>query len=250
MKCPRCGVENPISEATQQRCLNCGFLLFGEISEHRDLRRSARRTLALQIVILLIVIAGLAVFAWSKNWFGLVGRDEFQVSDNPETIPLIGGGIAYLTVNESKVPFSREATWNVDAILLGQQVYDDELSPAAKRDVFIVWGPAAAIRLNSIRGGLHDRTGTVTAPEELIEPDQLDNSVAILHLASNNSGVERLLAGAKPGARLSVSGFVLSGTISGTRYGIPPSTPTEQVRSWLIEVTGLSVNGRTSAESG
>lgn len=244
MKCPRCGTENPVPEAHEHSCYNCGFPLTGEVAR-QDVQAAARRRFYLQLGALLVILAGFAAFAWTRNWFGLAGQSAFTPSERPEVTQLIGGGSVTVTSNGSSYLLARDAAWQVTGVVFASRQYDDDrLAPVAPVDILLVWGDAASIKRERLELNLQDRSATIKANDLTVDLPSLVKSTAVLHLSSDPRTLRALL-GLRPGSKVTLGGFVVSTIIEGERIaGTKIPGRGERPNAYLLYITDLAVNGK------
>lgn len=241
MICPRCGRNNPVPEATQERCLQCGFLLTNEVSRH-DIRKTAARRVYLQVVLLVLIIAGVGYFGWTRNLFGLRKMAVFTVSERPSITPIIGASLVSVDVNGFKTPFSKDAEWSVDAVVLANNPAIEGTETAfAERDLVLAWGPSAKVKQKTVSVAQEGGTTKVTTSSSQIEQETFINSVAVIHALASDSTIRATLTSFKPGSKVHVSGFLVSGTvdskvISPTTNGNKTNEPT----AYLLFISDLA----------
>jgi hypothetical protein len=245
MKCPRCGTENHTPEATNYRCFQCGFLLHGEVAlPGHDIRSIARRRNALRLLSIIVVLGGLG-YAWYRDWFGLLSRQQFTVSDHPEQAAVLGAGSVPMNVGGVSALFSREAQWIVDALVVGSHDTTGLLGSFAPRTAVVVWGPAAGVRRQSLTvASFNDGTG-LTSADALTDSSVFATAAGALRILATNEAVQQRLQRLRPGDRLHLEGYLVAGAFDEQRVAATvPASSDGNVPSYLLEVTYLEVNGK------
>ncbi len=241
MICPRCGRSNPIPEATKNKCIQCGFSLLGEVSR-ADIRRRALRRAMFMIALFLAVIGATGWYAWSREWFGLFDSRDFVASDRPTITPLFAAGFVTVVVNGVEVPFSRDATWQVDAIVLSNSIpAEGSETSFVQRDLVLAWGEGSRINRKAISVSAQDGRWTIRSPNSLIEPSVLGDSSAVAHVIPADATLSATVNDLQPGARVGLTGYLVSATINGQLLS-PTVTGngTDQPTGYLVYLTGFS----------
>lgn len=246
MICPRCGTDNPIPEASENRCLSCGFSLIGEVGRH-DIHRAAARQNLLRLLVLLAVLGGLGWFAWSRQWFGLIGGSSFVPSDQISISQLFGAPTVEVAVQESTIRLLQESTLNVDAVVLANQPYTEGvLAPLAPNDLVIAWGAAAAAERKKITVTPHDRSASLATTDTRIDLITLTNTTAVFRTIPGNDALKRAIANLQPGNNVHLEGTLVSGVLDGVRLASRSSGVNEdEPTSYLLYVTSITLSGKT-----
>lgn len=245
MICPRCGRDNPIPEATKNKCIQCGFSLLGEVPR-ADIRRHVRRKALFGILLVLAVICATSWYAWPREWFGLFGSRDFVASDRPTITPLFAAGFITVAVNGVDVPFSRDAAWQVDAVVLANSTPTaGSQTSFAVRDLVLVWGEGSRINRKSVSVASQDGRWTVKSSDSLVEPPLLGNTTAVVHVIPSDASIASAVAALQPGAKVGLNGYLISATINGnalssTVAGNGADVPTE----YLVYLTSVTRGGK------
>ncbi len=245
MICPRCGIDNPIPEATKHRCVNCGFLLYAE-APREDIHQVARRRNALRSLVALVVLAAVVGVVWSQEWFGLFQpREDFVVSDQPVESPLLQTGPVTVPAGDVSAELTRRALWGVNGIVLANQSYSGtSLDALAPNDLLVAWGAVVSVDRRSYGVTLRDRMASVATEGSQLEPGQIANSIGLLHLIPANDQLRRALTKLKPGAEISLDGVLVTAQIGGQPIDLKTAAGGEgKPATFLVYITALGTGG-------
>ncbi len=245
MKCPRCGAQNNTPEKTLDHCINCNYLLTGEVeAPTMDLHRLARRSIVQGTVATVVLLGVFVGIAWSQDWFGLLGPTSFAPSPKPETTTIVGVPGVVVERDGTSYDLARDVTFAVSAIVLGVRTYEDDFARIAPHDLALGWGSTATTDRRRIETALDNRTMVLSSSDAAVNIRELSATAGIVRPIAANDAISRQLERLTAGDRLSIEGYVVTVRSNGATVNTPTAA---NALAYVVYVTSLTVNGKTTA---
>lgn len=246
MICPRCKTDNPVPEATNQRCHACGYSLVGEVSEH-DVHVLAARRAAFRLLFFLVVLVGIIYVGIRTEWFGLRSA-PFTPSESIQSVGLFGADPIDFETPQGIVTLQPQSNFSVSAVvLLNQRYADGNLAQVAPRDLVVAWGDLARGDRKRISVVPHDRAATLSSPDGQFTSTAITSLSAVLHVIPANQAIKAILDNVSGGARVSLEGLVVRTTVGGeVLRGLVPGEEDGEPTTFLLYVTGVTVGGKAA----
>lgn len=244
MKCPRCGKENPVPEATNHLCHNCGFNLIGEVTKHDVHELAARRSL-FKFFFIVIILGGIGYSGYRTNWFGIIAN-PFVASERPDITATPAADDIQFAATSSTITLHPQSAFRLNALVLANQRYaDGTLDVLSNRDLIVGWGSIATGSRKRIEVTLHDRTASLLSPDGQIDGKTLLSLSATLHVIPATDNIKRILENLQGGAKITIEGSLVEATIDNTHFaavqiGSGEGEPTQ----FLLYVISVVLQGK------